>query len=118
MTKQRMHKPFTEGTLRPVYKVVVDRPLDLPQGSIIAAANRIGKGIAVYALAGSGGIAPAGAHNDIVIEDNQIADTQDLGIWVTSTQGLVLRNNRFDRVQSKVKLEQCKNVWTDLSTDP
>ncbi len=187
MARQRMHKPFTEGTLRRIYEVVVDRGMDLPRGSIIAAANRIGngfkvancdfgfnrsrgilikashgevtgntlegchheaikvapefwwleagssndvhiagnrirhchgKGIAVYALAGSGGIAPAGAHNNIVIEGNQITDTQDIDIWVTSTQGLVLRNNRLDRVKSEVKLEQCENVRTDLSTDP
>jgi len=192
LAKQRMHKPFTEGTLRQIYEVVVDRAMDLPRGSIIAAANRIGngfkvvncdfgfnrsrgilikashgevagntlegchheaikvapefwwleagssnniritgnrirhcqgKGIAVCALAGSGEIAPAGAHNNIVIEDNQITDTQDLDIWVTSTQGLVLRNNRLDPVplepvQSEVKLERCENVQTDISTGP
>lgn len=47
MARQRMHKPFTEGSLRQIYEVVIDRPVDLVRGSIIAAANRIGNGFKV-----------------------------------------------------------------------
>lgn len=73
------------------------------------------KGIAVYALAGTGAIAPAGAHSRIVIEDNQISDTKDLAIWVTSTRTLTLKNNRTDRgAACQVKLEQCAAVRTDM----
>jgi hypothetical protein len=182
MAKQRMHKPFREGALTQIYEVIVDRPIELSRGSIIAAANRIGngfkvascdfgfnrsrgilikashgevigntldgcheeaikvapeywwleagssndvriadnlirhcygRGIAVYALAGSGGVAPAGAHNDILIEGNQFIDTTGPEIWVTSTRGLVLRDNQLDRTESEVKLEDCENVQTD-----
>jgi len=178
MSQQRMHKPFTEGSLRQIYEVVIDRPVDLAQGSVIAAANRIGNGfkvtqcdfgfnrsrgilikashgevsnnrlercveeaikvapefwwleagssndvritgntiqhcdgmgIAVYALAGAGGLAPAGAHNNIVIEDNQLRDVAGREIWVTSTRGLTLRNNDFGDIEPDIKLENCED---------
>lgn len=47
MAQQRMHKPFKEGSLRQIYEIVIDRPVDLVQGSIIASANRIGNGFKV-----------------------------------------------------------------------
>jgi hypothetical protein len=178
MSQQRMHKPFTEGSLRQIYEVVIDRPVDLAQGSVIAAANRIGNGfkvtqcdfgfnrsrgilikashgevsnnriegcveeaikvapefwwleagssndvritgntiqhcggmgIAVYALAGAGGLAPAGAHNNIVIEDNRLLDVAGREIWVTSTRGLTLRNNDFGDIEPDIKLENCED---------
>ncbi len=178
MSQQRMHKPFTEGSLRQIYEVVIDRPVDLAQGSVIAAANRIGNGfkvtqcdfgfnrsrgilikashgevsnnriegcveeaikvapefwwleagssndvritgntiqhcggmgIAVYALAGAGGLAPAGAHNNIVIEDNRLRDVAGREIWVTSTRGLTLRNNDFGDIEPDIKLENCED---------
>jgi hypothetical protein len=178
MSQQRMHKPFTEGSLRQIYEVVIDRPVDLAQGSVIAAVNRIGNGfkvtqcdfgfnrsrgilikashgevsnnrlegcveeaikvapefwwleagssnniritgntirhcdgmgIAVYALAGAGGLAPAGAHNNIVIEDNQLRDVAGREIWVTSTRGLTLRNNDFGDIEPDIKLENCED---------
>jgi len=177
LAKQRMHAPVRQGKINRIFEVVIDREIDLPMGSIICAANRIGngfrvigcdfgfnrsrgilikashgevrdnklegcwgeaikvapeywwleagssndvrivgnqissclgKGIAVYAIAGKGGIAPAGAHNDIVIEGNTITNTADTHIWVTSTKGLVLRNNTYDR--EKAKFEQCDNT--------
>ncbi len=181
MSRQRMHKPFTEGTLRQIYEVVIDRPVELAQGSIIASANRIGNGfkvtgcdfgfnrsrgilikasygevsdnllvgcveeaikvapefwwleagssndvhitgntiqhcdgmgIAVYALAGAGGLAPAGAHNDIVIEGNQLLDVAGCEIRVTSTRGLILRDNDFGDTEPDIKLEHCEDVVT------
>jgi hypothetical protein len=179
MSRQRMHKPFTEGSLRRIYDIVIDRAVELAQGSIIASANRIGNGfkvtgcdfgfnrsrgilikasggevsdnllvgcvgeaikvapefwwleagssndvritgntirecegmgIAVYALAGSGGQAPAGAHNDIVIEGNQLLDVAGREIWVTSTRGLTLRDNDFGDIEPDIKLEHCEDV--------
>lgn len=184
MAKQRMHKPFTEGSLRRIYEVVIDRPVELVRGSIIAAANRIGNGfkvagcdfgfnrsrgilikashgevsgntiegcveeaikvspeywwleagssnnvlitgnnirncegmgIAVYALAGAGGLAPAGAHNDIVIRDNRLRNVAGREIWVTSTRGLILRDNDFGESEPDIKLEDCERVATDNS---
>ena len=178
MARQRMHKPFTEGSLNRIYEVVIDRPVDLVRGSIIASSNRIGNGfkvtgcdfgfnrsrgilikashgevsnnrlegcveeaikvapeywwlesgssndvqiigntirhcdgmgIAVYALAGAGGLAPAGAHNNIVIEDNQLRDVAGREIWVTSTRGLTLRNNDFGDIEPDIKLENCED---------
>lgn len=184
MARQRMHKPFTEGSLRQIYEVVIDRPVDLVRGSIIAAANRIGNGfkvtgcdfgfnrsrgilikashgevsrntlegcveeaikvapeywwleagssndvlitgndirhcegmgIAVYAWAGAGGLAPAGAHKDIIIRDNRLMDVAGREIWVTSTRGLILRDNDFGESEPDIKLEHCERVATDDS---
>jgi len=187
MARQRMHKPFKEGSLRRIYEVVIDRPVDLVRGSIIAAANRIGNGfkvtrcdfgfnrsrgilikashgevshnklegcveeaikvapefwwleagssndvlitgndirhcegmgIAVYALAGAGGLAPAGAHNDIVIRDNRLRDVAGREIWITSTQGLILRDNDFGESEPDIKLEHCQAVTTGNASRP
>ncbi len=181
LREQRLHRPFTEGALRQIYEVVLDRPMNLARGSIIAAANRMGNGfkvtgcdfgfnrsrgilikashgvvsrnrlvgcageaikvapefwwleagsscdvritgnviqhcddmgIAVYARAGTGGLAPAGAHRDIVIEGNQIRDVAGTDIWVTSTHGLTLRDNDVGDGKADVKLERCEKVMT------
>lgn len=182
MSRQRMHKPFTEGSLRQIYEVLIDRAVELARGSIIASANRIGNGfkvtgcdfgfnrsrgilikasggevfnnllvgcveeaikvapefwwleagssndvriigntiqhcegmgIAVYALAGAGGLAPAGAHNNIVIEGNKLLDVAGREIWVTSTRGLILRDNNFGESEPEIKLEHCEDVVRD-----
>ncbi|HIE98072.1 MAG TPA: right-handed parallel beta-helix repeat-containing protein [Fuerstia sp.] len=187
MARQRMHQPFREGSLHDIYEVVIDRPIDLPRGSVIADANQIGngfqvtncdfgfnrsrgilikashgtvsgnklqgchgeaikvspeywwleagssndlqvigneirdcqgKGIAVYALNASGRISPVGAHNRIVIKDNQITAVKDTDIWVTSTKGLVLQNNQLDDEGSEIKLEQCEDVQIDEIDEP
>jgi len=77
--------------------------------------NCLGKGIAVYAIPGQGGIAPAGAHSDIVIEDNVITNTAQTSIWVTSTRRLILRNNKVDDNATGVVLDNCEDVTrTDL----
>ena len=73
-----------------------------------ASSNCLGKGIAVYAIAGKGGMAPTGAHNNIVIENNTITDVEDLHIWVSSTKGLTLKDNTYDT--TKLKLENCQDV--------
>ncbi len=78
--------------------------------------NCLGMGIAVYARAGAGGIAPVGAHNDIMIEGNTITNTAGTDIWVTSTRGLILRDNNLDAGRPDVILERCEDVWTDIST--
>ena len=49
--------------------------------------------IAIEAAAWDGGIAPAGAHQNIVITGNIIRDCPAPGIVVCSTSGLVLENN-------------------------
>jgi len=45
---------------------------------------------------GNGDIAPAGAHRDITITGNKIADCAMPGILVTSTTGLRVDHNRLD----------------------
>ncbi|MEM6503878.1 MAG: right-handed parallel beta-helix repeat-containing protein [Planctomycetota bacterium] len=55
--------------------------------------NTRGIPIAVFALAGNGEISPAGAHEDIVIRGNRIADSPAPAIYVTSTRGLTLDGN-------------------------
>ena len=183
MAQQRMHKPFTQGSIRQIHEVVIDRAIPLPRGSVIAAANRMGNGfrvegchfgfnrsrgilikashgqvldnqlegccmeaikvapeywwleagssrdvritgnqirhclgdgIAVYARAAAGDVAYAGAHKDIVIQNNVLSDVRGIDIWVTSTQGLTLKKNRFDEGTPEVKLEHCEDVDTDI----
>ena len=55
---------------------------------------------------------PAGAHNDIVIENNHISNTKGKDIWVTSTKGLVLRNNIC--AAADVHVDHCLDVQTDI----
>lgn len=78
--------------------------------------NCLGKGIAVYAISGQGGIAPAGAHRDIVIADNVITNTKQTPVWVTSTQRLTLRNNTLDNPAAGIVLEKCEEV-TGMGAD-
>ena len=47
LSQQRMNSKLRSGTWDTVYEVVADRPLDLPRGSVICAANRIGNGFTV-----------------------------------------------------------------------
>jgi hypothetical protein len=47
LAKQHMHAPFKRGEIDRIFEVVIDRPVDLPRGSIICAANRIGNGFKV-----------------------------------------------------------------------
>lgn len=49
--------------------------------------------IAVFALGGTGDIAPAGAHSDIVIRGNRIKGAPFPAIYVTSTTDLTLDDN-------------------------
>jgi hypothetical protein len=53
--------------------------------------------IRVEATGGNGGIAPAGAHRNIAINDNTITGCAMPGILVTSTSQLQLGSNKFDR---------------------
>ena len=76
--------------------------------------NCLGDGIAVYARAGAGGMAHAGAHKDIVIQDNALSNIQGVDIWVTSTSGLTLKQNRFVDSEPELKLEYCEDVDTDI----
>lgn len=74
MSRQRMHKPFTEGSLRQIYEVVIDRPVDLAQGSVIAAANRMGNGFRVtqcdFGFNRSRGILIKASHGEV--SDNRL----------------------------------------------
>ena len=65
-------------------------------------------GISVYATAGAGGVAPAGAHSNILIENNTVTDTPKRHIWVTSTKRLILRRNSCDA--DKIEIENCEDV--------
>ena len=182
LSRQQMDAGLKQGASRDIYEVVVDRPVELPRGSVIAAANRLGNGfkiigcdfgqnrsrgilikasdglvsgnrivgsweeaikvspeywwleagssstitiadniirdgqgmgIAVYAHAGSGGIAPAGAHHSIVITGNAITNMKDRHIWVTSTRGLLLRENTFGGEKPDIRIEKSRDVQTD-----
>ena len=74
--------------------------------------NGNGDGIAVYAYTGRGDneeIAPAGAHHNVVVQNNVIQDSvEGRHIWVTSTDGVVLSNNTYGA--GKIMLEECENV--------
>lgn len=78
LAKQRMHQPFREGSLRTIYEVVIDRAVELPRGSIIAAANRIGNGFAVigcdFGFNRSRGIL-------IKASNGRVADNRLRGCW-------------------------------------
>ena len=56
------------------------------------------KGIPILAeaIAGDGGTAPAGAHQNIVIAKNSLSNCTKPGILVTSTRGLKIEENQFD----------------------
>ena len=183
LSKQQMDAALRKGASRNIYEVVIDQAVNLPRGSIIASANRMGNGfqvvgcdfgynrsrgilikassgtvsenrltgcwgeaikvapeywwlesgssddlaitgntiedcrgmgIAVYAIAGSGAIAPAGAHQKIVIRDNTVSRTKGKAVWVTSARGLILTQNKLD-ANSDVELEKCSHVQADIS---
>ncbi len=76
-----------------------------------------GMGIAVYAHAGNGSIAPPGAHNEIAITNNTIRQTRGTDIWVTSTNQLILNNNDLEDDKPDVKIEQCNNIQTDIEAE-
>jgi hypothetical protein len=61
------------------------------EGNRVASTRRIP--IAVYAHGGGGAVAPAGAHRDITILGNTISDCPLPGIAVTSTAGLLVKDN-------------------------
>ena len=186
LSKQRMDVGLKRGASKNVYELVVDNSVDLPMGSVIAAANKMGNGfkvsecdfgynrsrgilikasdgtvsknqivgswgesikispeywwlesgssnnirvigntigdcggdgIAIYANAGSGEIAPAGAHNKIVVSGNTITNVKHIDIRVTSTKGLLLRSNSFGDETPNVKLEKCTQVKSDIPKD-
>jgi hypothetical protein len=186
LSKQRMNDFFTGGGSREIYEVVLGRSVDLPRGSLIGSANRIGNGfkvvgcdfgynrsrgilikagrgvvsgnrltecreeaikvspeywwleagssdevgitdniidrcrgmgIAVYAHAGNGAIAPAGAHKKIQIRGNQLGDIRGRDIWVTSSEELVLEDNQFKDSKPDVSLEKCSTVQIDIPAE-
>ena len=66
---------------------------------LVIADNQItdckGTAIEVIARGGNGAIAPSGAHKNIVIRDNTIAQSPLPNIHVTSTDNLSIQNNRL-----------------------
>ncbi|MEO0513845.1 MAG: right-handed parallel beta-helix repeat-containing protein [Planctomycetota bacterium] len=60
--------------------------------------------IAVFALGGTGKIAPLGAHADIVVRGNQIKRSPFPAIYVTSTDGLTLADNALPSEPSRALL--------------
>lgn len=63
-----------------------------------------GIAIRVDAEAGNGGIAPAGAHQNIAICGNHVKESPCPGILVTSTHGLKIENNDLDLKDVKIPL--------------
>ncbi len=55
--------------------------------------NCLARGITVAAYGGQGQVAPAGAHNSIVISGNTVEESPAPCIRVTSTKGLLLEGN-------------------------
>lgn len=182
LSRQKMDQWLKQGADGDIYQVTADRPLHLPRGSIIAAANRLGSGfritgcdfgrnrsrgilvkassgiiagnricgtweeaikvspeywwleagssgritiadniiqdgqgmgIAVYAHAGSGEIAPAGIHQTIRITGNRISNMRSGHIWVTSTDGLLVEENTIEDDNPSIRIENCRNVRLD-----
>jgi len=75
-----------------------------------------GKGIEIYAYGGPRNIAPAGAHNNIVVTGNTISDTPAPQIRVTSTDGLKIADNLIvlpsdgrATADDAIKLENVRN---------
>ncbi|MEM1026516.1 MAG: right-handed parallel beta-helix repeat-containing protein [Planctomycetota bacterium] len=163
LQEQRMHAGLKQrnGMLNDAYRVTLDRPIDLPIGSVITSRHQMGNGfviegcelgnnrsrgilvkcsgivrnntitgtwgeaikvapewwwleaghatdvriegndirdtrgipIAVHSLSGTGEIAPAGAHRDVRITENRMADTPPPAIFVTSATGLTIEGN-------------------------
>jgi len=62
--------------------------------------------IEVVAPGGDGKPLPCGAHHNIAITDNVITDSPSPNIRVTSTDGLVIRNNRV--APNSIVTEQCE----------
>lgn len=79
--------------------------------------NTRGISIAVYALAGNGNISPAGAHEDIVIRNNQINNVPAPAIYVTSTRGLDLENNDMNTHSTRKLFAWVANKY-QLSKNP
>lgn len=63
--------------------------------------------IAVYAFGGAPGIAPAGAHSNMLVSGNTISDSPLPNILVTSTNGLELSRNTSQSYDNKTAPE-----WT------
>ncbi len=63
--------------------------------------DMLGIPIAVFALGGTGEIAPVGAHDQIVIRGNRIEGSPFPAIYVTSTRGLTLQGNRLPAKPSR-----------------
>lgn len=73
--------------------------------------------IAVFALGGTGEIAPLGAHADIVIRGNQIKRSPYPAIYVTSTTGLTLADNALPSEPSRALLPWIAQKY-GLSANP
>ena len=71
------------------------------------------RAIAVYASGGTGEVAPAGAHSAIEITANRVTGGPLPQIKVTSTKGLVIRDNDLDSSPAAVELVNCEDVSSD-----
>jgi hypothetical protein len=96
--------------------------LEAGSSSDVAIANNVIDGchsvsIAVYAFGGSGAIAPMGAHKNIRINGNQIGGGPKPAVFVTSTTGLQLENNRI-RVDSSRALRPWHANSLNLGSNP
>ncbi|MFC1694403.1 right-handed parallel beta-helix repeat-containing protein, partial [Candidatus Latescibacterota bacterium] len=73
--------------------------------------------INITAQAKEYGLAPAGVHRDITIEHNEVIDADGSALHVGSSDGVVVRNNTFHRVQdSAVSIRDSRNVIITANT--
>jgi hypothetical protein len=71
--------------------------------------------ISIQAHGGNRKVLPAGAHRNISIRGNKITDSAFPNLHVTSTDGLVIKDNQFMPIpvgseEQSIKIENCTNI--------
>ena len=90
--------------------------LEAGSGSNIVISNNVVKGcrqagIAVYSKGMNSNISSAGAHDNIQITGNQVIESANPAIVVTSTTDLCLNNNTVQSPDNSIMLSHVKNSW-------
>ena len=112
LSRQRMNERYKNGKANRVFEVVADRPLDLPRGSVIAAANRIGNGFKIingrFGFNRSRGLIVKASHGEII--GNKLEGCEMHAIYLApefwwleagSSDGVVIRDNVITRCGSR-----------------
>lgn len=85
LSQQHMDEGLKRGASRNIYEVIISRPINLPCGSIIAAANRMGSGFKVsgceFGYNRSRGILIKGSHG--TVSNNKIIGTWEEAVKVS-----------------------------------